>query len=90
MRQTRQLRLAYAVWCEWCDPGARCVSEIDCLLSLARCATAHRMCRPQLVRENVIDIVNGRHLLQEVRRCRLGGADSNRLIYGLGKAPGFK
>ena len=46
--------------------AASCVSEIDCLLSLARCATAHRMCRPRLVSENVIDIVNGRHLLQEV------------------------
>lgn len=27
---------------------ASCVSEIDCLLSLARCATAHHMCRPQV------------------------------------------
>ena len=57
------------------NPGARCVSEIDCLLSLARCATAHRMCRPQLVRENVIDIVNGRHLLQEVGQCGFNSID---------------
>jgi|AntAceMinimDraft_1070359.scaffolds.fasta_scaffold18947_2 DNA mismatch repair ATPase MutS len=28
------------------------------------------MCRPQLVRENVIEIVNGRHLLQEVASDR--------------------
>ena len=46
--------------------AALCISEIDCLLSLARCATAYRMSRPRLVRENVLEIVNGWHLLQQV------------------------
>jgi DNA mismatch repair protein MSH5 len=40
--------------------------EIDCMLALAQGANQHNLVRPRMNLENVVDIKNGRHLLQEM------------------------
>ncbi|PKC07226.1 hypothetical protein RhiirA5_500820 [Rhizophagus irregularis] len=41
-------------------------AELDCLLSLAESARKFKYCRPHLVNENILEIVKGRHPLQEL------------------------
>ncbi|KII86749.1 hypothetical protein PLICRDRAFT_164045 [Plicaturopsis crispa FD-325 SS-3] len=40
-------------------------AELDCLLSFAEASRAYDYCRPVMVEENVMNIVQGRHPLQE-------------------------
>jgi DNA mismatch repair protein MSH5 len=40
--------------------------ELDCLLALAQGAHIYNLTRPQIIAENVIEIKQGRHLLQEM------------------------
>nr|GMC80404.1 DNA mismatch repair protein MSH5 isoform X1 [Ipomoea batatas] len=42
------------------------VAELDCLLSLTLVARQNNYARPTLTAENILDIHNGRHLLQEM------------------------
>nr|CAD7445575.1 unnamed protein product [Timema bartmani] len=41
-------------------------AELDCLIALAAVAKENGYCRPTLTRERVLDIVDGRHPLQEM------------------------
>lgn len=39
--------------------------ELDCNMAFVHCAYEHRLIRPKITKDNVIDIEGGRHLLQE-------------------------
>lgn len=47
--------------CDSCDVCA----ELDCLLSFAEAARAYDYRRPNMVDDNVVEIIQGRHPLQE-------------------------
>ncbi|OBT79203.1 hypothetical protein VF21_01764 [Pseudogymnoascus sp. 05NY08] len=42
------------------------IGDLDCLVALAQGARKHSLLPPQMTNDNVIDIIGGRHLLQEL------------------------
>ena len=42
------------------------MGDLDCLVALAEGARKHKLLPPRMTTENVINIVRGRHLLQEL------------------------
>ncbi|MCV9387850.1 DNA mismatch repair protein MutS [Reichenbachiella ulvae] len=47
--------------------NAKCIAEIDCLLSFTQVAQAQNYCRPSIHDDNVIDIKEGRHPVIEAQ-----------------------
>ncbi|XP_055956684.1 mutS protein homolog 5-like isoform X2 [Patella vulgata] len=41
-------------------------AELDCLMALSTCAREFRYVRPQMVKEDIIDVQSGRHPVQEI------------------------
>src|SRR5213078_4324816 len=66
------------------------IARVDSISSLAMLATERRYCRPSVVEERVLEIVDGRHPVLEqqlgsefvANDCRFGEADSLALITG--------
>ncbi|PJF20036.1 MutS family protein MSH5 [Paramicrosporidium saccamoebae] len=57
----------------------RLLAEVDCLQSFASFALENNLVRPEIVEDETLEIVNGRHLLQE-RVCH--GVVGNDCIFG--------
>jgi DNA mismatch repair protein MSH5 len=43
--------------------------ELDSILALAQAARLYKLCRPKVSEDNIIQIVGGRHILQELNVC---------------------
>ncbi|KAG6890840.1 hypothetical protein C0995_003273 [Termitomyces sp. Mi166 len=64
-------------------------AELDCLLSFAEASRTYNYRRPVMVEENIIDIFQGRHPLQEQVVDTFVPNDA-RLIGGVGSGPTFR